>query len=106
MAGWVQDAESGDFLAAPLVPQTVAGGAERHKVFRLVVSTLAARFDVMHLEEPGAPTARGLATVFVPCQNFSANARRDCGCVPATVFANRGIAAHSFGLGFAEFAFA
>ena len=105
MAGWVQSA-SGNFFSAPFVPQAVAGSAEAHKVFSLVAASLAARFDVMYFEEARSVATRGLAAVFVPCQHFSAYAGRDCGGVSASVFADGGITAHSFGLGYTQFAFA
>jgi len=91
---------------SPFMPQPVAGSAKGHQVFRLIGSPLLSRHDVMDFQEPGPPAARGLATVLVPCQHFPAHAWRDGCCVPASVFTDRGIAAHSFGLGPAQLALA
>jgi hypothetical protein len=44
--------------------------------------------------------------MLVPCQHFPSHAGRDCGRVAASVFADGGIAAYSFGLGFGQLAFA
>ena len=84
----------------------MAGGAKSLQVFRLIASPLVARFDVVDVQETCSPATRRLATVFVPGQHFTADARGDCGRVPASVFADCGIAAHPFGLGLAQLAFA
>ena len=92
--------------ASPLMPQPVAGCAERHQVFRLVASSFSACHDVVDLQKTCLAAARGLATVLIPCQHLPAHTWGDCGRVAASVFTDSGVAAHPLGFGPAQFAFA
>ena len=87
------------------VPQPVATGAEGHQIICLIGSTLLSRHDVVHLQKPRSVAAGGLATVLVSCEYLPAHSWRDGGRVATTVFADCGIAAHSFGFGFTQLAF-
>jgi len=87
------------------MPQSMAGRTECHEVFGLVASPLLSCHDVMHFQEPGSAATGGLATVLIACQNLLAHPRGDCGRVAASVFTDRGVAAHSFGLGPTQLAF-
>ena len=101
--------DSGNFhgcSTSPFMPQPVAGCAEGHKVVRVIAPAAVARHDVMDFQEPGTPTAWCPAAVFIPCKDLPAYSWRDCGRVAASVFTDRGIAAHPLGLGPAQLAFA
>ena len=60
---------------------------------------------MVHLQKTCSAATRGLATVLVPCEYLPAHPGRDGGRVAASVFADRGIAAHPFGLGLTQLAF-
>jgi len=97
--------DSGNFhgcSTSPFMPQPVAGCAEGHKVVRVIAPAPVARHDVMDFQEPGSSAAWCPATMLVPCEHLPAHAWRDGGRVSASLFADCGIAAHSFGLSFTQ----